>query len=90
MGTMVKIHIYRHAKLMCSSVLLSFLSFLDFSYFLLLTEPIQEPYEASESEEQLMLSAGRTGGIPEGGCLAEGEAEQQISCSARDNTELVR
>ncbi|TWW71529.1 hypothetical protein D4764_16G0000260, partial [Takifugu flavidus] len=46
-----------------------------------------EADEAPGSEEQLRLSAGRTGGLSEGGRFAEGEAEQQLWCCTSENWE---
>lgn len=57
---------------------------------MLLNETDQEPDEAPGSEEQLRLSAGRTGGLSEVGRFAEGGAEQQLWCCTRENREPAR
>lgn len=57
---------------------------------MLLNETDQEPDKAPGSEEQLRLSAGRKGGLLEGGRFAEGGAEQQLWCCARENREPAR
>lgn len=64
-----------------------------FSFFdlcLLLNETDQEPDEAPGSKEQLRLSAGRMGGLLEGGRFAERGAEQQLWSCARENREPAR
>eukprot|EP00066_Takifugu_rubripes_P027637 XP_011616903.1 PREDICTED: calmin isoform X1 [Takifugu rubripes] len=50
-------------------------------------ENSKEADEAPGSEEQLRLSAGRTGGLSEGARFAEGEAEQQLWCCTSENWE---